>query len=312
MSYQAPLPNTGVLLPVPGSGQGWEVAVFNGNLSSIDSAIGADRGRLTAIEAKIGNNAVVPRGTSAARDGFYGVPGTAAARVALANSAPSWFNTDKGYLERYFAPTSDSGQAGYNTLYARGKGGWVPEGAGLIPINWPTPIITGNATGVVVNGNTLLIPASNTGVTKIAFDGLFTDDFTQYRLIANGYAQGSAQFWQAQFRIAGTDYANASGYAREVVTASGSSIVASNTPTDSKLFWVPTAQSGFAWIADIFSPTDAARPTQVISDAMRSDTWGKVATAVSAGAHDGLSLFGSAGAYFQGEFKLFGYAGGHI
>jgi hypothetical protein len=49
------------------------------------------------------------RGTTAQRDAYFGVPATDAARVALANIVPTWFNTDTQREEIYYAVTGTTG-----------------------------------------------------------------------------------------------------------------------------------------------------------------------------------------------------------
>lgn len=49
------------------------------------------------------------KGTTAQRDGFYGVPTTDAQRVTLANGKPIWYNTEMDWEESYYAPNNLSG-----------------------------------------------------------------------------------------------------------------------------------------------------------------------------------------------------------
>lgn len=70
----------------------------------------------------------VGRGTTAERDTIFGVPGTDATRVALANRRIVWFNTDLGWEESYFATTGKSGLV-VTGLVANASSGWYPTGA---------------------------------------------------------------------------------------------------------------------------------------------------------------------------------------
>lgn len=303
MTYQAPLPNTGAILPVLGSGQAWEGSVYNGNFSGVDSAIGADRARLTTIEGKIGNNAVIPAGTTAARDGFYGTPSTAAGRVALANTAPRWFNTDKGYEERYFAPTSDSGQAGYNTLFARSVGGWGPQGAGLVPVNWVAPVVSGGGSATVA-GNTLNLVGANTTV----LDAQFTADFDAYFLVFD-LQHSTAAFTQMIMRTAGVDYTS---YNRQTFTAISATAVAS-VSADTKFLANYASVNSFLGTAFLFNPAQGGRPTFMDASSGRTDGQGRITQGAAANAvHDGVKFSPSAGTGITGSIKLFGLAGGHI
>jgi hypothetical protein len=65
------------------------------------------------------------RGTTAQRDTLFGVPGTVAAQVALANQLVVWFNTSKGYGEAYYAPTGSAGLT-VRGLLAGYPAGWYP------------------------------------------------------------------------------------------------------------------------------------------------------------------------------------------
>lgn len=64
------------------------------------------------------------RGTTAQRDAKYGVPGTSAARVALANQQVTWFNTDLGWKERYYEVDATSGLTAKGLVGA--PAGWYP------------------------------------------------------------------------------------------------------------------------------------------------------------------------------------------
>lgn len=65
------------------------------------------------------------RGTSAQRDAKFGVPGTAAARVALANQQVTWYNIDLGWKERYYEVTASAGLTALG-LVTGATPGWYP------------------------------------------------------------------------------------------------------------------------------------------------------------------------------------------
>jgi microcystin-dependent protein len=71
----------------------------------------------------------VGRGTTAQRDTVFGVPGTDATRVALANRKVVWFNTDTGWEESYYTNTGKAGLTALG-LVAAATTGWYPTGAG--------------------------------------------------------------------------------------------------------------------------------------------------------------------------------------
>lgn len=128
------------------------------------------------------------KGTSAQRDGFYGVPATDAQKVALANSVPIWFNTEKGWEESYYAPSS-IGTLTVNSLLSDQPPGWYPTGSnGPFGHRGSTSNISLNAGnvveatlgspqilrgGVTASGNgSLVIPIG--GIYKIKRRGYFT------------------------------------------------------------------------------------------------------------------------------------------
>lgn len=67
------------------------------------------------------------RGPTSERDIYFGVPGTDADRVDLANRRPTWFNTDLGWEEGYFATSGLTGLTAPGTL-AGFAAGWYPLG----------------------------------------------------------------------------------------------------------------------------------------------------------------------------------------
>jgi hypothetical protein len=73
------------------------------------------------------------RGTTAQRDAFFGSPSTDAARVALANLRPLWFNTDLGWEESYYAVTGLTGLT-VTGLVASTPSGWYPTREGALAL----------------------------------------------------------------------------------------------------------------------------------------------------------------------------------
>lgn len=89
------------------------------------------------------------RGTTAERDARFGTPTTDAARVALANQRISWYNTDLGWDESYYAVTGLSGLTAPG-LIAGSASGWYPIGAGPYCVLEPTVSVSGVAAGSYV------------------------------------------------------------------------------------------------------------------------------------------------------------------
>lgn len=70
-------------------------------------------------------------GSTAERDIYYTVPTTDAEKVGLANRVPTWFNTDKGYTEGYYATTGLAGLTARG-LVAGVPSGWYPQPGSLL------------------------------------------------------------------------------------------------------------------------------------------------------------------------------------
>lgn len=122
---------------------------FTGNVASINVMLKDQAGAAVSSErvavmftqpTAITATGQMGKGTSAQRDGFYGVPTTDAQRVALANSVPIWFNTQKGWKESYYAPSSLPG------LTVRGLKSIAPAGWYPVEGNGPKILLSSNGT----------------------------------------------------------------------------------------------------------------------------------------------------------------------
>jgi hypothetical protein len=69
------------------------------------------------------------RGTETQRDALYGSPSTAPDQAILANARISWFNTETGWQEMYYATTGTAGLT-VRGLVAGVPSGWYPIGLG--------------------------------------------------------------------------------------------------------------------------------------------------------------------------------------
>lgn len=78
--------------------------------------------RLSAVERRLPPPPL--SGPTDRRDLYYPIPADAPGKLALANKAPIWYNTDLGYWQGYFAPAqvglTPRGLAGGNLA------GWYP------------------------------------------------------------------------------------------------------------------------------------------------------------------------------------------
>jgi len=82
------------------------------------------------------------RGSTAQRDQTYGVPANATEQAALANKTPTWWNTDKAWLEGYYAPTGLAGLTALGLLAGR-PAGWYPISGKLPRVKIQVPAISG-------------------------------------------------------------------------------------------------------------------------------------------------------------------------
>lgn len=106
MSTQPPTPNIGLVLPAPNSGQPWRTTDYNTLFTTIDTAFGADRTRLSTLEGSVDPAGIgskgIPAGSTSARDAFWGIPSDDAGALALQQKGARWFNTDTLWTEAYF------------------------------------------------------------------------------------------------------------------------------------------------------------------------------------------------------------------
>lgn len=237
-------PNLGLTLAVPGSNEPFDTAVVNANFEAIDDEVGSQRAdstttdtRLDTIE-KFTNPTVAnptmgisPAGTSAQRDGLYGVPADAAARVALANKAPRWFNTEKGYEQQYFAATADAGSG----PFSRTTAGWQAaiSNGGHIPLRPPT--VTNSGGSFVRDGGAIAF----TNVTELRVDGIFTSDFRDYLMIVEAQPGASATPTM-RLRQSGVDYASAGAYGYSSSQTIGNAAAPGGSNNENKYYMVGT------------------------------------------------------------------------
>jgi microcystin-dependent protein len=102
-----------------GSLQPYRVANFIISIGSAATEGGGDPDITNAIRA----------GSNASRDAYFGIPGTDAERVALANQRITWWNTDTGRAEIYYTLNGLSGLTAPG-LAAGFSSGWYPLPSG--------------------------------------------------------------------------------------------------------------------------------------------------------------------------------------
>lgn len=137
------------------------------------------------------------RGTTTARDDLYGKPTTDAQRVALANQSVTWFNTDMGWEESYYAVTGLTGLTARG-LVAGTASGWYPTGA-----NGPELLMEATASFGASTGSNL--GGWNGSVWRRGGASAFTTSAYQGIVLIPGYYD--LYFWTTQQAGGGTaDY----------------------------------------------------------------------------------------------------------
>lgn len=167
-------PNLSLTLAVPGTNEPFDVPDVNANFTAIDTEVGSLRAtnttqnnRLTNIEdltlptATTPNVGVIPVGTAAERDGFWGAaPGTLAGRVALQNKAPRWVLQEANvlaeqiYLAEYDAATNPRG--------AVSGAGWYVTTEYLTPTANRRTLLINDGTGATMPSSSSASAPGNT------------------------------------------------------------------------------------------------------------------------------------------------------
>lgn len=171
----SPTPYLALMLPVPGSKEPFRVSdvvewftVLDSKIQTMDGVATDHATRLTAIEKFTKPSlpdadflgGIIPAGTAAERDAFWGVPGDAAARLALARRGARWFNTTTGFEEQYFALWADDADKTFSSKTA----GWHKNRARELPL--PT-VNTNGATGDVFNLGANFQISNSTGEPRL-------------------------------------------------------------------------------------------------------------------------------------------------
>ena len=191
---------------IPGDDQA-DIDVLNDNADKIDAAMGFApvassakpatpfSGQPIALtdannigQLRVGANWVNPGfvgfGTTAQRDAYYPTPGNAAARVALAATAPRWFNTEKGYEQQYFAQFDDAGAG----IFSKTVFGWAPSVTnGRVLLSNYTISKDGGVGTVTKKG----AKADFAAVATIAIDSLFSN-YPEFDTFEIEYSAASA------------------------------------------------------------------------------------------------------------------------
>lgn len=124
---------------------------------------------------------LIPAGTTAQRDAFWGAPTIDSARAALANKGARWFNTTLGWEEAYYAPTGLSGLTAKGLVTGTvadwyptpGNGPMLRMKPGSTPTVTPTQMFTSFWTVDRNRGGNAFIEPSGTGTYTIKKAGVY-------------------------------------------------------------------------------------------------------------------------------------------
>lgn len=162
------------------------------------------------------------RGTTAERDIYYTVPTTAAQRIELANREVTWFNTDLGWEESYYATTGQAGLTAVGLVAGSDvREGWYPTGLG--PEILVIPSAAYSATTNTVIGGWDIISRQRGGNSWLMLDpvGLAAGRHIRamragiYDVLINETGQpgsGIANLWLAHWNALGNVYIAQQGY----------------------------------------------------------------------------------------------------
>lgn len=311
MTYSAATAELGLILPVPNTGQAFETTNVNANFTQIENGVHADRLRLSALETKLSTGGLIPVGSGASRDSFYGAPSTGAARVTLANTGARWYNTDIGMEQAYFAQLQDPGASAYN---AKGVAGWYAPNNGARVALVPTSVA---GTGATIRADGAIIFAASAGTINI--DQVFSADFDDYEYVLDIETSSAAAVLTVQLRtgVHGSEVTNTTSNYRWTNLAN---LIAGTTPTPtgSGATSIGNVQigrtsgvGGTSHTGQIAKPNSASLEKKFTShgaDSAGGAIWeGWAASAIGAATGFGLT-FGSGGSVtgVNGQLKLFG------
>ncbi len=243
------------------------------------------------------------KGTTAARNIAYPTPGSAAARVALANTVPLWYNTDKGWEEQYYAQYDDAGVGAGTPV--RAAHGWAPRhDVARVQLTKFTAAVNGTGTVTKKGGKVEFATAQG-----VLIDNCFTADFPRYELELTCSVVSTATALEMRFRSGGTTNSTAN-YAynfREITPGAAESGAGPVT----EMIISRAFTGGFTLRSVIDAPADAARKTMMLNHMMDSDTKTRIGGSQynATAAFDGFWLDLTGTGTFTGEFRLYGIPG---
>lgn len=247
----------------------------------------------------------IPVGNTALRDLLWPTPATAPARVALSNTVPRFFNTDKGYEQQYFAQFDD---AGVGTAPARETHGWGPARSGALHL---LDRYTVSSAGGTVTKKGALITFSGTNTVNI--DGVLTSDFDDY-LVQVDIDSASADFTgRLRFRNGGvTDVSASYVWSYHGVTGGGAFDGGGNGGGDVNGISIGRATSvgGSRMELLIAQAKSTTRRTLVMGQSFDSANFASQRHGgyTAMGAKDGFDINTGGATTMAGRIRVFGYA----
>lgn len=252
-------------------------------------------------------------GTAAERDSIFGVPGSTATRVALANRRVRWLNVDTGITESFFAVTGSSGL----TVPGVASGlsaGWYPENVlratpqGRIP----SSLAVGGGSAAVAADGTITFTSVATALSiNDVFAGVNANDFDSYRFVGSIYcsADPGGAFYM-RMRSGGADVST--GYFQQAMysisTSWASAGVTGSVANNVSAWYIGFRQyTSFDYV--IRNMASASRAKEVLGHFGNLGTneinvsnmgW----TSLGAAARTGLTIFPNAAVTFSGWLKI--------
>lgn len=243
-------------------------------------------------------------GNTALRDAAYPAPGSAAARVALANQIVRFWNTDVGYEQMYYAQFDDAGAtAATPTKEVFGWGPRLDVGSVLLT-KWTAALVGG--VGTITKKGGMLDFA---GVQGFTIDNIFSAAFPRYemRLTTVDFSTGGQI--TAQLRVGGvTD--TAANYAYSYREFAGGTDV--GVGPVSNMIVAQGFDGTNVSTHEIVDPFDAARRTMMmLIGGFNSDTKTRVGGSMynTAKSFDGIYLDTDSTNTMHGNIRFYGIPG---
>lgn len=216
---------------------------------------------------------------------------------------------DLGAVQTYYGLYNSSTNPG-----GRDTAGWYSNdrAGGLVPIR-PTTATIGTGSG---SANSMGM-VSFSGATSVSLDGVFSSEFTNYKVIFNGYSSSSGvDMLRVRTRAGGTDFSGANTYWYLVYNGSTSDTYMARqsfatADTFAAIGYLGYDQGNSIKTIDVFNPANSSVRTALNVSGVYSYA-GLPNVGVATGTHnqavtvDGLTIYPAAG-NMTGYIQVFGY-----